>query len=161
MAALYKEQVGARIRVLREERRWSQRHLGDLVRVEANTISRWERGRNLGKGKNLERIAEAFDLSVAAFMGGIHRPTVSGDGSTGGGPTIDTVMETLDRIEAEVRLLHEKLDRLLATAGAMDEAAVAGVADAVAEVERKAKASRRPREARGTGARRQGAKKSQ
>lgn len=37
------ETLGQRIRRLREERRWSQAELGDLVGVSGRTIGNWER----------------------------------------------------------------------------------------------------------------------
>lgn len=38
------ERLGQQIRRLREERRWTQAELGDLVGVSGRTVSNWERG---------------------------------------------------------------------------------------------------------------------
>lgn len=40
------ETLGQRIRRLREQRRWSQRDLADLLEVSSKTIGNWENDRN-------------------------------------------------------------------------------------------------------------------
>jgi putative transcriptional regulator len=136
MAVLYREQVGERIRQLRDERSWTQEELGDLIGVRANTISRWERGRHLGSGEHLEKIAAAFELTVAEFMGHLapnnDRPRSS--------PS--DLRAQLDRMEAEIIRIREMLTELLARGARLK------VESAVNEVEKKAREDRQPRQGR-------------
>jgi transcriptional regulator with XRE-family HTH domain len=74
MATLYREQVGARIRARREELGLTQRQLADRIGVESQTVSRWERGANLGKETNLEAVASGLEWTVEELMAGIEAP---------------------------------------------------------------------------------------
>lgn len=58
------ETTGDRIRRLREERRWSQETLGDLINVTSRTISNWETGKHVPRSSMgaLEKVfGEALD----------------------------------------------------------------------------------------------------
>lgn len=57
------EDLGGRIRRLREERRWSQQQLGDLVGVSTKTVSNWERGRNIPRA-SLGALSRLFGVDI-------------------------------------------------------------------------------------------------
>lgn len=57
--------LGARIRQLREQRRWTQQELGDLVGVHAKTISNWESGRNIPRS-SMGALTAVFKVDVTA-----------------------------------------------------------------------------------------------
>ena len=62
-----------RLRQLREERGLSQAQLAKVFGVDSCTVSIWERGVRLPKGKTIDDIAEFFDVSVSYLMGGEKR----------------------------------------------------------------------------------------
>lgn len=53
------ETTGQRIKRLREERRWSQRTLGDLLGVTSKTISNWERDQHIPRA-SIGALEKAF-----------------------------------------------------------------------------------------------------
>lgn len=46
----------------------TQDDLGDLIGVDGMTVSRWERGENPPRGKNLKKIQELTGLSLADIL---------------------------------------------------------------------------------------------
>jgi transcriptional regulator with XRE-family HTH domain len=98
MAVLYREQVGQAIRRRRLALGLTQDDLADRIGVKGQTVSRWERGANLGTEENLESVAQALETTLTALMAEIKAPA---DGS----PRTGRISQ-LDRIEA-------KLDELL------------------------------------------------
>jgi transcriptional regulator with XRE-family HTH domain len=62
--------VGARIRALRHKRGWSQQTLADRLPrpVNANYVSRWERGENAPSWSNLYALATAFGVRITALI---------------------------------------------------------------------------------------------
>lgn len=58
------ETLGQRIRRLREERRWSQAELGDLVGVSGRTIGSWERDKHHPRS-SLGALEKVFGVSLA------------------------------------------------------------------------------------------------
>jgi transcriptional regulator with XRE-family HTH domain len=139
MAVMYKEQVGSRVRQLRLERQWSQDELGDRVGVRGNTVSRWERGQNLGKSDNLERIAGAFDMTVGQFMAGIQRP----EPDNGRGEDAD-FLDRLERIEGRLDSIDVTLNALLRAVSGSREGNPADQAEKlIGEMEEHAASERR------------------
>src|SRR5690349_20216347 len=58
-----------RIKVLRKERGWTQSELARQVGIHEGNICRWEKGQNRPAGRTLEKVAEAFGLSVEELFG--------------------------------------------------------------------------------------------
>ncbi len=66
---------GKKIRLCREERAWTQRHLADAARVSLRTVQRMEKD-GIGSKESLMSIAAALDLSVDDFLiAGNHKST--------------------------------------------------------------------------------------
>ena len=65
------EQLGMRIKYLRQNRRWSQEDLALNANVNKNYISDLENGRRNPSLEILERIAVAFNISLAELFKGI------------------------------------------------------------------------------------------
>ena len=65
------EQLGMRIKYLRQKLRWSQEDLALNANVNKNYISDLENGRRNPSLEILERIAIAFDISLAELFKGI------------------------------------------------------------------------------------------
>lgn len=63
-----KQQLGKRIRRLRAERGWSQEVLADLAGLHRNYIGHVERVEVNAGLVNLEKIAQAFDISVHELL---------------------------------------------------------------------------------------------
>jgi len=58
-----------RLRELREERGWTQKQLGDLLKVQKAAVSKYERG-NISLTDNLiQQIVEIFDVSADYLLG--------------------------------------------------------------------------------------------
>ena len=56
--------VGQRIKTLREQKKMTQRDLGDLVDMEQNHVSRLESGRTNLTIKNIFRISQALGVKM-------------------------------------------------------------------------------------------------
>ena len=65
------EQLGMRIRFLRQQRRWSQEDLASNANINKNYISDLENGRRNPSLEILERIALAFNISLAELFKGV------------------------------------------------------------------------------------------
>ena len=65
------EQLGMRIKYLRQNRRWSQEDLALNANVNKNYISDLENGRRNPSLEILERISVAFNISLAELFKGI------------------------------------------------------------------------------------------
>jgi transcriptional regulator with XRE-family HTH domain len=72
-ADAYDREVGLRVRTLRISRRMSQSGLGDRLGITFQQIQKYESGSNrIGAGR-LQRIAEIFEVPVAALFGASRR----------------------------------------------------------------------------------------
>ena len=65
------EQLGMRIKFLRNQRKWSQEDLAFEANVNKNYISDLENGRRNPSLDILERIAVAFGISLADLFRGV------------------------------------------------------------------------------------------
>lgn len=57
------------LKVLRQERGWSQQVLADQLQVTAHTVMRWEAGSNSPQLKDVRKLAAFFQVSVAYLIG--------------------------------------------------------------------------------------------
>lgn len=57
------------LRVLRQERGWSQQFLADQLQVTSHTVMRWEAGSNSPQLKDVRKLAAFFQVSVAYLIG--------------------------------------------------------------------------------------------
>ena len=57
------------LRILRQERGWSQQILADQLQVTSHTVMRWEAGSNSPQLKDVRKLAAFFDVSVAFLIG--------------------------------------------------------------------------------------------
>lgn len=96
VAALYREQVGHEIARRRRELDLSQADLAERIGVRPQTVSRWERGENLGHQRNLELVREALETTIPDLLSNIE----------GNGNRAET---QLDRIEARLAAIERKL----------------------------------------------------
>ena len=72
-ADAYDREVGLRVRTLRISRRMSQNDLGERLGITFQQVQKYENGVNrIGAGR-LQRIAEIFEVPVAALFGGSRR----------------------------------------------------------------------------------------
>ncbi|MET7477639.1 helix-turn-helix transcriptional regulator [Streptomyces sp. NPDC005648] len=61
--------IGQEIKRLRTERRMTQRQLARAIDVAELAVYRWERGLRQPRIANLQRLAGAFDVPIAALFG--------------------------------------------------------------------------------------------
>src|ERR1700745_2212752 len=64
------QDIGARIRSVREEQGWTQDQLAEAVGVSRSAVAQWETGRAGQVTANLSRIAEALAVNVEYLMFG-------------------------------------------------------------------------------------------
>ena len=65
------EQLGMRIRFLRQNRRWSQEDLALIANINKNYICDLENGRRNPSLEILERIAVAFNITLEELFKGV------------------------------------------------------------------------------------------
>lgn len=68
VVVMHRETIGQRISDQRKRLNLSQEALAERIGVRAQTVSRWERGANLGRISNLDRVAEALEITVGDLM---------------------------------------------------------------------------------------------
>ena len=68
MAMQIEPEVGARLRILREQRGLSLRELAERCDLSFNAISRIERGENSPTVSTLHQLANALSVSITAFF---------------------------------------------------------------------------------------------
>ena len=71
------ESVGNYIRENRKRKGWTQEQLAEKVEVWPKTISNWENGKGEIKPDNLQKLAQAFNVSAAEIMAGKDMPELS------------------------------------------------------------------------------------
>ncbi|WP_440115912.1 helix-turn-helix domain-containing protein [Paenibacillus sp. QZ-Y1] len=64
MATTFAEQIGAKIRIHRVSRNWTQEQLAELSSMSASYIGQLERGEKDVRIQTIEKIATALDISV-------------------------------------------------------------------------------------------------
>lgn len=79
------QKMGALIKKLREEKGKSQEEMAEDLNITSRTISRWERGGNIGEVEKLVAVADYFNISVDEL--------ISGEIKTQQGEKIDTKEE--------------------------------------------------------------------
>lgn len=64
------EQLGDRIRKLRESRNMTQTELSEILSMKTyTTVSKWEKNENFPKGKDLKKLAEIFNVTSDYLLG--------------------------------------------------------------------------------------------
>lgn len=71
------DRLGARIAALRQTRQWTQAHLAELVGVDTETISRFERGATLPSLTTLEQIGKSLQVGMGDLLA--HTDVTPGD----------------------------------------------------------------------------------
>ena len=56
--------LGKNILRFRKLRQWTQRDLGDLLKVDHSMVARWENGKVFPRSKTIHKIAEALEVTV-------------------------------------------------------------------------------------------------
>ncbi len=62
------KQLGAHLRALRRQQRWTQSYAGEVIGVDPVTVRRWELGTFSPAGVNLERVAAAYGVQVTDLL---------------------------------------------------------------------------------------------
>lgn len=100
-----KQEIGARVRALRNERKWKQDYLTALIGAKSHsTISEIENGYRMPSHATLRALAEVFDVSVGYLLG---RP----DSARESTPETRTMTASL---LSEIDVARSSLDRLAA-----------------------------------------------
>jgi transcriptional regulator with XRE-family HTH domain len=61
-----------RLKELRDEHKWLQKDVAKIAGVKLGTYSKWEQGSldlSNARGYNLEKLADAFEVSIDYLMG--------------------------------------------------------------------------------------------
>jgi transcriptional regulator with XRE-family HTH domain len=112
MSDLLKDRIAMRIKDLRTERRLTQEQMARAVGVSTRHYVRWEKGESLPYWRNIELLAEAFDVE----------PGVIVDAENGSIPGQDpsTRIAALTRELAALEQKVEQLTRMLEAKTAAD-----------------------------------------
>ena len=62
------ENIAANIKYLRKEKKLTQKQLGEMLNVSADTVQKWERGINRVPVTELVKIKEIFDVSLDVLV---------------------------------------------------------------------------------------------
>ena len=109
--------IGARVRVLREQRKMSQTALGDYIGVTFQQVQKYERGKNRISASVLFKIARAFEVHPADFFKGLQADQ-SEDDSWGPAfdPQVIDLMASFNEIQSpEIRTRIVNLVKSLGT----------------------------------------------
>lgn len=101
MSALYRQQVGQKIKKRREQLGLKQHELAEMVGVQVREIPRWENGHSLGRAENLEKVAGALDLTIQELMGNIKAENKRA-----------TTKEQISKMSAEIKELNQRIVNL-------------------------------------------------
>lgn len=129
VVVMHRETIGQRIAERRKALDLSQEALADRIGVRAQTVSRWERGANLGRINNLDRVAGALEISVGDLMADLNGDVDAAGpldelASTDLATELQAIRDQLDRIEEMVR------ESWTAVQDVLDEASLAAARDA-------------------------------
>ena len=69
--------LGDKIKRLREEKKYSQEDLADLLNVHSVTISKWENGTQEPRAKRLNELAKIFGVSNEYLLNDTNKPLSS------------------------------------------------------------------------------------
>lgn len=105
MADLLKDRIAMRIKDLRTDKQLTQEEVARLVGVSTRHYVRWERGTSLPYWRNIERLAEAFDVEPGAI--------VDAEDASVNGQDPQTRIAALTREVAALEQKVESLTRLL------------------------------------------------
>lgn len=94
-----KRNIGERISKLRNSHNLTQERLAELVRVERNTIYRWESGSSYPEAKYIEALCRVFGIEIIELMGGPGKEA---------SPTIEALLVAIKELQKENRYLKEK-----------------------------------------------------
>jgi len=76
-AAAGQREIGERIRLERLRRHWTLAELSARTGIKVPNLSRLEKGKHLPSLDTLERVADAFDLTIAALVSAHHSARVA------------------------------------------------------------------------------------
>jgi transcriptional regulator with XRE-family HTH domain len=71
VTARVKKALGARVRELRQQRNWSQRHLAAACGLVPSQVGSIERGQNNATVTTLLKIADRFDTTLTELFSGL------------------------------------------------------------------------------------------
>lgn len=103
----YREQVGSRLRLLREDRNMSQEDAAHLVGVAVKTWHNWESGKRTPYESNWKRIATAFEVDVRMIRGKAPPPLALAEPAETS--QLDEIQDSLTRIVSELEALKLQL----------------------------------------------------
>lgn len=63
------ERLGQQIKMLRQQKGWSQKDLAELIGEKNGTVSTWENGTRFPREDKLEKLVELFNVSYDSLMG--------------------------------------------------------------------------------------------
>lgn len=64
------ENIGRFIAKLRKEKELTQKDLGEIIKVDSKTISKWEQGKNAPDITILKKLSEIFEVSIDELLSG-------------------------------------------------------------------------------------------
>lgn len=107
--------IGERIKFLREKKGYTQEKLEEITDIQKGTISKYENGHNSPSAENIEKIADAFNVSIDYLFGrDIHITSEKDENYSMIVPNIDMkILKELHKLENEalLKFLREDPER--------------------------------------------------
>ena len=118
MSMIIAKQLGERIKELRQEKKWTQRDLGNALGFTAVAIGSWEHGRTTPSMNSIKEIAKLFDVPVDYIVGNI---VTKADGSEEAKALLKVAENEINQLKDEKeKLIIEVADKNLKLKGYVD-----------------------------------------
>lgn len=125
----YRQEVGARLRRLREAKGWNQADAAHEIGVGPKTWHLWETGKTQPYERNWRKIGEVFGVDPAEIRGIAPVPLALGDDDEPPAATeqLDEALSRLAGLEEQIRLLRAELAATDAAALKRNEAVLRAI----------------------------------
>lgn len=98
--------IGERIKELRQEKKWTQRDLGNALGFTAVAIGSWEHGRTTPSMNAIKEIAKVFDVPVDYIVGNI---MTRADGSEEAKAMLKVAENEINQLKADKEKLMNEI----------------------------------------------------
>lgn len=98
--------IGERIKELRQEKKWTQRDLGNALGFTAVAIGSWEHGRTTPSMNSIKEIAKLFDVPVDYIVGNI---VTKADGSEEAKALLKVAENEINQLKADKEKLMNEI----------------------------------------------------
>lgn len=102
---------GEKVKELRQEKKWTQKDLGNALGFTPEAIGSWERGKSVPSVNAIKEIAKVLDVPVGYLLGDAVKPT---DGSEEAKAMLKVAENEINDLRAEKEKLLNEIEALKA-----------------------------------------------